>query len=94
MKINKPAVELEVCDFCHGDSVHGTGFLQTCAACGREYCLSCEGHVGKSWGFTELCRQCADRMDVAEICAKYAAKLTPIFRARNRALKRLRGPAE
>jgi hypothetical protein len=89
MKIRKPAVDLEVCDFCQCD-----GYLQTCAACGRQYCLSDEGHVGKSWGFTELCRQCAGRMDVAEICAKYAAKLTPIFRARNRALKRLRGPAE
>jgi hypothetical protein len=32
---------------------------------------------------------CAERDDVKEICDRYAKQLTPIFRCRNQALKRL-----
>ena len=84
MRVLKPSDMVDVCDFCKRE-----GFLVTCDVCEREFCLTCEGTVGQSWGFTRLCRECASREDVQEICRKYADQLTPIYQKRKAALKRL-----
>ena len=84
MRITKPAEIVEVCDFCQRSDL-----LATCHVCGREFCLSCRGHVIASWGFIVLCRECAEREDVFQVCNCYAEQLTPIFRERIAALKRL-----
>ena len=52
-----PASEVHVCDFCGLE-----GYLRECWICGREFCLSDQGTVPQSYGFTTLCRDCgADR---------------------------------
>ena len=89
MKIERPAETVEACDFCQRG-----GFLETCDVCEREFCLTCQGIVGQSWGFTCVCRECAAREDVIEVCKSYAEQLTPIFRRRKQALKRIRGNAK
>ena len=89
MKITKPQIEIEVCDLCGREA----GYLLECTTCGKQYCLTCEGIVPKSWGYTNLCRKCSGRNDVKAVCQKYAEQLTPIFGNRNAALKRLRKKA-
>ena len=84
-RIEKPAQTVDVCDFCKREGQ----FLQSCDVCGREFCLIDEGTVTACWGFTQLCRECAGREDVQKICRKYADQLTPIYRKRKAALKRL-----
>lgn len=84
MKKYIAAQDVEVCDLCHQK-----GFLQSCDVCGREFCLTHEGHVGQTWGFTQICCECAEREDVVAVCRKFAEKLTPIFTARDKVLKRL-----
>jgi len=84
MKISRPAVRVEVCDTCQRE-----GFLQTCLVCGGRYCLTCSGRVAGCIVPADLCRECAKREDVEKIMERYAAKLTPIVKRRNAALKRL-----
>ena len=84
MKITQPKREIEVCDHCHRE-----GFLTRCWVCGGQYCLTCDGTVARSWGFTDLCRACAKREDVVEVCRRYADQLTPIYQCRRKALIRL-----
>ena len=84
MKKTMPKKTVEVCDFCQRE-----GCLETCHVCGREYCLTCNGIVTASWGFLTLCRKCAGRDDVQAICDRYAEQLTPVFKRRTAALKRL-----
>ncbi len=84
MKIDKPAESVEVCDFCHRES-----FLEVCDVCGKSFCYICTGIVIQSWGFTNLCRECCRRDDVKEVCAIYSRLLTPIFKRRNVALRKL-----
>lgn len=88
MKITEPAREVDVCDLCRSHS-----YLQDCDVCGKQFCLSCEGTVPQSWGFTQICRGCAERDDVKAICERYAEQLTPIYARRRSALKRLRTKA-
>ncbi len=85
MKITRPAQTVEVCDICRVSS----RFLQTCDVCGNQFCLSCEGTVAASWGFTRICRDCAKADVVRAVCAKFAKRLTPIYRAREKALRKL-----
>lgn len=85
MKTTHPAREVEVCDFCRRE-----GFLTECDVCGRQYCLTDEGTVAGSYGFTNVCRDCSRQQRVQEICDKYAVHLRPIFQQRDAALKRLR----
>ena len=84
MKVNKPAQEVHVCDFCRRD-----GYVVVCWVCGRDYCLTCDGTVCGSYGFAALCRECACRDDVQAVCDEYANKLKPVFAARDAALKAL-----
>ena len=84
MKTTIPERTVEVCDRCRRE-----GYLQTCEVCGAKFCLTCQGIVGQCWGFTELCRECAHRDDVKELCHFYAKQLTPIFKRRHEALVRL-----
>jgi hypothetical protein len=84
VRITKPDETVDVCDFCQRPA-----YLQTCDVCGRQFCLSDEGRVAGSWGFTRLCRECDDRADVRRVCQRYAEQLTPVYRRRNAALKRL-----
>lgn len=84
MKVTIPEKTTHVCDLCSRG-----GFLETCHACGQEFCLTCHGIVTSTWGFTTLCHMCADRDEVRKICERYAEKLTPLFKARDAALKRL-----
>ena len=72
---------IERCDVC--------GDLYDSEAEGGRFCLLDEGTVSQSWGFTRLCLACAVRPEVIAICGKYADQLTPIFRKRTAALKRL-----
>jgi hypothetical protein len=80
-----PAREARVCDFCGREAL-----LNECWVCGREFCLTDEGTVQGSYGFTRICRDCADYRTVESICQRYARKLAPIFAERDRELKRLR----
>lgn len=89
MRTTLPEKTVEVCDFCHRE-----GYLKECDVCGRSFCLTHEGIVGQCWGFTTLCRECCHRDAVKEICARYAKRLTAIYRQRNAALKRLRRTQE
>lgn len=84
MKTTIPEKVIEVCDTCRRE-----GFLQRCVVCGGVYCLTCDGIVPGSFGFVEVCRRCAERDDVREICAKYSLRLAPVFRARQKALAKL-----
>ena len=84
MKTTVPAKEIEVCDFCHRD-----GYLQNCWVCGRQFCLSDEGTVAGSFGFTKVCRACSLRDDVGLVCDKFAKLIAPILRKRDAALQRL-----
>lgn len=84
MEITIPEKTQHVCDSCHRD-----GFLETCHVCGQEFCLTCQGTVAASWGFTTLCRVCSGRDDVEKICERFAKKMTPLFKSRDAALKRL-----
>lgn len=84
MKVTIAETTKHVCDLCSRG-----GYLETCRVCGREFCLTCQGMVNGSWGFTTLCRTCAECDDVQKICERYATKLTPIFKNRDAALKRL-----
>jgi hypothetical protein len=84
MKKTIPQQEVHVCDLCGRD-----GYLLDCHVCGREFCLGDQGTVPQSWNFTQLCRECAHREDVQNLCITFAKKLTPIFSARNKALKQL-----
>lgn len=84
MKTNLPARELEVCDFCHRE-----GYLQDCWVCGKQFCLSDEGTVVGSFGFTKVCRVCSSRDDVQLVCGKFAKLIGPILRKRDAALKNL-----
>ena len=81
--------EVEVCDFCNHE-----GYLQKCWVCKREFCLTHEGTGPASWGFTTICQACAGREDVRRVCDKCAAKVTSIFQARYKALKRLPSSTE
>jgi hypothetical protein len=83
--VRQPAKTIEVCDRCQV----GTHCLQTCCVCRKRFCLTCEGSVAGSWGFTRLCRDCARRPDVQEVCAAAAKRLTPIFKDRDATLKKL-----
>jgi len=84
MKTTIPKRSIEVCDFCQHD-----GYLQRCDVCIRSFCLAHKGTVWQSWGFTQVCWECAQRDDVQAICDRYAKQVTPVFRKRNAALKRL-----
>lgn len=84
MKVLRPAEEREVCDLCGADA-----YLQQCTVCGKMFCLVCDGVVPASWNFTTLCKRCADREDVQKCCEEYAKRLTPIFKAREVALRKL-----
>jgi hypothetical protein len=86
-KIKIPAKEVEVCD---NPLCGSTGFLQTCIVCGDKYCLGCQGHVAASWHGPDLCRPCAHRDDVIALVQRYAKQMTPIFRKRDAALKRMK----
>jgi hypothetical protein len=90
MKITKPSAEVEVCDLCHREDC----YLQTCAACGKEFCLTCEGTMGGSYGFVYVCRDCSRREDVKKICQRYSDRLSPIFQERQQKLRRLRKKKE
>lgn len=83
-KMTLPKRTVVVCDFCKRG-----GFLEECDVCGKEVCLTCRGVVGQTGGFTVFCRECAKREDVRTICHRYADKLTPIYRKRYEALRRL-----
>lgn len=85
MKINKPAEEVEICDFCRRE----IGILQTCPVCRKQYCLTCEGCVAGSWGFLDICRECSDREDVVAIALKYADQITPIIKERQTELENM-----
>ena len=89
MRITKPEREIEVCDRCQRE-----GFLKTCPVCGAQFCLSCEGHVAMCWVSLGVCRACGGRKDVLALAARYAAKITPIIRARLAALEALPKEAE
>lgn len=84
MKITMPEKVVDVCDFCSKE-----GFLEKCVVCKRQFCLVDGGDVAASWGFTELCRECAKRDDVGNVCKQYASKLTLVFKKRNAALGQL-----
>lgn len=84
MEITIPSKTVEVCDFCHSE-----GYLRACDVCERKYCLIHEGTVPGSGGHTHVCRDCAEREDVREVCDTYAKKLGPIFKRRDEALKKL-----
>jgi hypothetical protein len=84
VKIRIPEYERDVCDFCKR-----AGCLQECHVCGREFCLSHQGIIPATWGFTTICIECADRDDVQMICQNYAEELTPIYISRDEALKQL-----
>lgn len=84
MKVTVPEKTVEVCDCCNRE-----GFLQTCEVCQIAYCLTCEGLVIGSGGFTRLCRKCSERDEVKALCERYAEQLRPIYRKRSAALKRL-----
>lgn len=84
MKKQIPEHELNVCDLCER-----SGFLSECHVCGREFCLSHQGMVPATWGFTTICTECADRNDVQIICRSYAEQLALIYKARDKALKEL-----
>ena len=85
MRTTIPQKTVEVCDFCNRE-----GYLRECHVCGRSFCLVDEGLVGQCWGFTKLCCECSQRDDVGKICERYAKRLAPLYRQRERALKRLR----
>ncbi len=76
---------VECCDLCQ----RGECLLQTCIVCGRQYCLGCQGTVTDSYGFLDVCCDCADRDDVTAVCETYAERLEPIFQQRDAAVKRL-----
>ncbi len=84
MKKRIPECEVDVCDFCER-----AGFLEGCHVCGRQFCLSHQGMIPATWGFTTICTECADRDDVRSICENYAEQLTPIYIARDEVLKQL-----
>ncbi len=84
MKKTIPKKTVNVCDFCQHE-----GFLETCHVCGRQFCLSHQGIVGQSWGYTTLCHKCSERDDVQDVCCRYAKQLTPLFAERDDRLKRL-----
>ena len=84
MKTTIPERTVEVCDFCQRE-----GYLTKCWICDRQYCLTDNGVIPASYGFTDICRECARRKDVQTICDCYAAQMKPIFDKRRAALKRL-----
>lgn len=84
MKINKPATTVDVCDRCHRESL-----LTMCIVCGAQFCLACRATMCGSWVSPTVCRDCADREDVQKLVACYSEELTPIFKRRHMALKRL-----
>ena len=84
MKTTIPEKMVEVCDFCHREA-----YLQTCDVCSRQFCLTDNGKVTASWGFTKLCRECSTRDDVHKVCEKYAKQLSPIFKRRDVTLRHL-----
>ena len=84
MKVTVPEKTIEACDYCQAE-----GFIKDCDVCNRQFCLSHEGTVMGSWGFTCICRDCARRDEVRQICEKHAENLTAVFRRRNDALKKL-----
>ncbi len=84
MKVKKPAVEVEVCDRCQRE-----GYLQTCLVCGERYCLTCQGLVAGCMVETNLCRKCTKREDVRKVTDRYAAKIRPVVKRRDAALKGL-----
>jgi hypothetical protein len=81
LKINKT---IEVCDYCSSD-----GYLQECIVCQKMYCLTCQCIIAGCWVSPNVCKKCDDRDDVKAVCAKYADKMTPIVRARDKALSNL-----
>lgn len=85
MKKKIPAHIIECCDCCE----RGDQYLTRCDVCGEKYCLTCQGVVCGSYGFTRLCRKCAELDEVTAICRKFAKLLTPIFVNRDEALKSL-----
>lgn len=84
MKVTIPEREIEVCDRCNKE-----GFLDRCHVCGDTYCLTCEGTVAGSGGFTTLCRKCAERDDVKSICDEFARQLSVIYDRRQKKLQSL-----
>lgn len=83
VKINKT---VEACDFCERE-----GYLQTCVACRKRYCLSCHGIVPGCWVAPNLCGTCDERTDVREVVKRHAEKITPIVAQRDKELGRLGG---
>lgn len=84
MKQAKTIKTVNVCSFCQQE-----GYLQICDICGKSFCISDQGIVPGCWGYTSICRDCANRKDVIKICERYAAELNNIYLNRNAELKRL-----
>lgn len=86
MKIKKPAEEVDVCDLCQRE----TGSLLTqCIICGKEYCFSCNAYFPGCWVRPNVCKKCGGKNDVISIVGKYADKITPIIRERDKILSEL-----
>lgn len=85
MKITKPAVTIEVCDYCESD-----GFLQVCDSCGGKYCLLCQGIIGGCMVSIDVCSKCGSEDKVLDVAEKYAKKIIPIIHKRTQELKKLR----
>lgn len=81
-----PARKVEVCDKCRRE----TACLQVCLICGKDFCYSCKTTICGSWVSPDLCRECGYRDDVQKLCDQAASKITPILKARDGKISKLK----
>lgn len=75
-----------VCDVCGRQE----GYLQTCIACGREFCLICDTTIVGAGVSPDVCRGCPQMEQVQALCDRYAPKLAKLVKARDAEIAALR----
>lgn len=85
VKIIRPAKEIELCDICQRED----RVLETCPVCSKRYCMICRGFIPGCIHTVDVCKNCGNRDDVAEIVAKHAPLIKSTIASRDAELAQL-----